>query len=415
MQLKFKRDTAFRKQFFVPDSFAHPAKMDAQLLIWIVENFTRVGDVILDPMAGQGTIMLACPLGRNVILNELEEKFCKMSRDNWELVKMKPRLGYEMGWCQIIQGDARNLSAYFLNVKRDASIQKGADAIITSPPYAESVQSSRHSDSGPNQRRQRLIKAGYNPDDYQLGVGRNCQVVWEYGKDKDNIGNLPYGSIDSIVTSPPYAETEAHHDFNFMKNSAQDFTERVKKGEVKGHGFTPEARKRAYEKAEQGKIENPDNVGNLPYGNIDAVITSPPYEEKTAWQDPSFQEKLKEKYGQRHWSSDGQYSGNQDNIGNLKGETYLQAMLEVYQQCHKVLKPQGLMILVTKNFIRNKQIIRLDSDTIKLCEQAGFGFLERHYRKLSSQSFWRIIYHQKHPEVEEIEFEDVLVFKKYGV
>ena len=33
-EIKFKRDTAFRKQFFVPDSFAHPAKMDAQLLIF---------------------------------------------------------------------------------------------------------------------------------------------------------------------------------------------------------------------------------------------------------------------------------------------------------------------------------------------------------------------------------------------
>ncbi len=30
-EIKFKRDTAFRKQLFVPDSFAHPAKMDAQL------------------------------------------------------------------------------------------------------------------------------------------------------------------------------------------------------------------------------------------------------------------------------------------------------------------------------------------------------------------------------------------------
>ena len=41
MEIKFKRDTAFRKQFFVPDSFAHPAKMDAQLLLWIVERYTE--------------------------------------------------------------------------------------------------------------------------------------------------------------------------------------------------------------------------------------------------------------------------------------------------------------------------------------------------------------------------------------
>jgi len=102
LKIKFKRDTAFRKQFFVPDSFAHPAKMDAQLLLWIVERYTQVGEAILDPMAGSGTTMLACTLGRNVLLVDLEEKFCKMMRDNWGLVKMRPQLGYQMGNCQII-------------------------------------------------------------------------------------------------------------------------------------------------------------------------------------------------------------------------------------------------------------------------------------------------------------------------
>ncbi|GAI13443.1 unnamed protein product, partial [marine sediment metagenome] len=105
----------------------------------------------------------------------------------------------------------------------------------------------------------------------------------------------------------------------------------------------------------------------------------------------------------------------ENNIGNLKGDTYLQAMLQVYRSCFAVLRDGGLMILVVKNFIRNKQVVRLDEDTIKLCEQAGFSFLERHYRKLTSQSFWRTIYHQKHPEVEKIEHEDVLVLIKYSM
>ena len=68
------------------------------------------------------------------------------------------------------------------------------------------------------------------------------------------------------------------------------------------------------------------------------------------------------------------------------------------------------MILVTKNFIRNKQIVRLDEDTIKLCGQAGFKFKERHYRELPAQSFWRVIYKQKYPDAPEIKYEDVLVF-----
>ena len=100
------------------------------------------------------------------------------------------------------------------------------------------------------------------------------------------------------------------------------------------------------------------------------------------------------------------------NIGNLKGESYLSAMLEVYQGCWRVLKPRGLMVLVTKNFIRDKLEVRLDLDTIKLCEQAGFQFVERHYRQLTSQSFWRTIYRQKYPDAPVLNKEDILVFRK---
>ena len=70
------------------------------------------------------------------------------------------------------------------------------------------------------------------------------------------------------------------------------------------------------------------------------------------------------------------------------------------------------MILVTKNFIRNKQIVNLDLDTIKLCEQAGFELVDWHFRKLTQQSFWRVIYQKKYPWVEQIKYEDILVFKK---
>ena len=69
------------------------------------------------------------------------------------------------------------------------------------------------------------------------------------------------------------------------------------------------------------------------------------------------------------------------------------------------------MVLVTKNFIRDKKIVPLDLDTIKLCEQAGFKLIDRLKRKLTQQSFWRTIYHQKFPDVPKIEYEDVLIFK----
>ena len=72
------------------------------------------------------------------------------------------------------------------------------------------------------------------------------------------------------------------------------------------------------------------------------------------------------------------------------------------------------MCLVVKNFIRDKKIVPLDLDTIKLCEQAGFKLIDRLKRKLTQQSFWRTIYHQKFPDVPKIEYEDVLIFRTNG-
>ena len=151
MKIKFKRDTSFRKNFFTPESFAHPAKMDSQLLLWIVNKYTKVGETILDPMAGSGTAMLACTMGRNVVLVELEDKFCKMMRDNWEIVRMMPQLGFTMGDCQIIQGDARRLEGLLL------------DKCIFSPPHGDSLNEKKNTTST-------------NPNHKKIGFWRNLHT-----------------------------------------------------------------------------------------------------------------------------------------------------------------------------------------------------------------------------------------------
>lgn len=475
---QFKRDTAFRKLFFVPDSFSHPAKMDSQLLVKIVETYTKVGDVILDPMAGSGTTMLACTLGRDVVLVELEEKFCKMMRDNWEEVKMRPQLGHEMGRCEIKQGDARRLTT----LQHSALQQSDADCIVSSPPFADAQHNYEHglkvlgknfrgrtawetkggkvdkiitsppytdnpTGGGLNTKPPRKgtkDQSGRSPDSpSQRGLvdkivtsppyaeiqatqdkeweytgkhnytGRRCKIQRYDDVSDDNIGNLPYGEIDKIITSPPYGNP---------RDTSEEYDDKYDLRRPKGVKWGREAYRGRYGKAD-------GQIGELEYGNIDSIITSPPYEgsvsastggERDQSSARQREKRLKDKgYDPakyqggvgRNLEVDFQYSEGEDNIGNLKSESYLEAMLQVYDQCFRCLKPQGLMILVTKNFIRNKQVVRLDEDTIKLCEQAGFKFLERHYRKLPAQSFWRVIYKQKFPDVETIDHEDVLVFK----
>lgn len=441
MELTFKRDTVIRKQYFAPESFAHPAKMDCQLLIWIVEHYTEAGETILDPMSGMGTTMLACTVGRNVIGVELEQKFVDMAKANWEKVRMMPQLGHTMGDCQILQGDARQLEGLLV------------EKIVTSPPY---------------------WAAKDHRVSQKLRPGRSTGLAITAGDNPSNIGNLPYGKVDSVITSPPYAETGVG-DWKTGRAEFQAWvlSELATKGyiEWQGNRYTESewramnhgridgrTTKGVHKHPTDGYSNNPDNLGNKPYGKIDSIITSPPYEASVSdnkegpgagsneakygrWKDGTAK---KHSYTQHEVAVDhiitsppyenqvhggtalkpliggagevGQpmpdgYGDNNANIGNLKSDSYLSAMLQVYKACHKVLKPHGLMILVTKNFIRNRQVIRLDLDTIKLCEQAGFTFLERHYRKLPAQSFWRTIYYKKNPDVEKLEYEDILVFE----
>ena len=107
--------------------------------------------------------------------------------------------------------------------------------------------------------------------------------------------------------------------------------------------------------------------------------------------------------------------GGEGNIGNTKGQDYLNQMKLVYEQCHHVLKPDGIMALVLKNFIRDQKVVRLDLDTQKLCESVGFTLVETFKRRLPAQSFWRILYRKRFPDVEPITHEGCLVFRKVAV
>ncbi len=311
--------------------------MHLALQVQLIERYTSPGDIILDPMAGIGTILVACSLGRNVICVELEAKFCDMMRGNWEKVKQRgPQMGFEMGHAEIICGDARHLEGLL------------ADAIITSPPYEASLEAtSRHTKGGIPERDKKLGQTG------------------------------TYGDIDAIITSPPYASTDPMADKEWFLKHREEFGG----GGVTGD-YVPKA---------------------------DCIITSPPYE---GCGDDMRVVGLNSQKCRRDSERAVDYAPSQDNLGNLKGPDYLSQMLLVYEQCHKALRPGGLMVLVTKNFIRDKQIVRLDSDTIALCEKAGFALVEKLQRKLTQQSFWRTIYQQKYPDAPRIEYEDILVFKQ---
>lgn len=371
------------------------------------------------------------------------------------------------------------------------------DTVITSPPYADSSKGDSKS------ARKGWEKLAKDPTSKRFGRKSHPSVGVEYSKDPNNIGNLAHGNgVDAVITSPPYANIhqvpsnsaewtvffqQMLQEKGYIEWQGKRYTEaewrRMNHGRIDGRS-TKGLKKDAH------YSDNPENIGNLEHeGNIDAIVTSPPYEATfnvkqhtlsgIAKRDPNFRREVggygreeanignlrREKEGvdavitsppfeasvsapndperraermrragldpktivggkARCGQIDWQYSESNENVGNLKGETYLSAMVKVYREMYKVLKPNGLAIIVLKNFIRHFKVVDLIGDTVKIMEHVGFKLERKIKFKLPVKSFWRLLYEQKWverfhkplpPEFESVyNYETVLVFKKRG-
>jgi len=424
------------KSIMPPEAVAHPAKFNVHLVEFLVEKYTKPGDIVLDPMAGTGILgVIAALRGRNAIQVEIEPRFYEWMEKARLNVENTPILGRK-GKIINILGDARKLSEL---------LSQNINTIITSPPYADSL---THEHDELKETKLVLRKSEENKGK-PVALGRS-QVHTIYSTSSNNIGSLPLvGNIDTIITSPPYAETISH------KSGGPVGVKKVGVSTITARTYST----------------SNDNIGNLPLGNVDVIITSPPYaREATASKPTKLELEGKFKMGHskevpytdddyRSW--DKRFGGN---IGKLKmfvgvpaspeeadyidkrperkgtlweytkevlvtpenvtqiqgskrlnrgrGETYVEAMMKVYNEMYKVLKPNGYAIVVIKPFIRNKQVIDLPYYTWLLMERAGFK-LEKLYKfRLPTKSFWRVLYYKKHPEVPEIAHEYVIVAMK---
>jgi len=135
----------FQKSWFVHNPpprlrgvLRHPAKFPETMIEEFIRFFTKAGQVVLDPMAGTGsTVIAAARAGRVGIGVELQEQYAQIARE-WlaeELCRAGactppavPQAGAEAPALQsrIITGDALKLGRLKL---------PSVDYCITSPPY----------------------------------------------------------------------------------------------------------------------------------------------------------------------------------------------------------------------------------------------------------------------------------------
>jgi hypothetical protein len=240
-------------------------------------------------------------------------------------------------------------------------------------------------------------------------------IDWSKQKDGRTVprpnsqGQIPNSySADAAVASPPYCGHVGHPDAD----------------EAAGKGLRVEKRQPASYTATGTDGQQIANLRD-PKNDIDAVLSSPPYEASVQCQDKTFEKTTAVGPIVR-----GNYGEAEGQIGQMEKETYCAAMLRVYQGLYAVLRPGGVVALVTKNPVKKGAIRRLDLDTIRLMQAAGFTFLERQRAMLAQdlatqgdmfgaaktvrherKSFFKRLFEKKYPHL-RVDHEDVLWFRK---
>jgi modification methylase len=186
--LDFPRDN-LRYQYFARESNQHQAKLEIRTFEWLVEEYTKIGEEILDPMSGIGTVHWAATMGRSTIAIEISPEFAEIQRTN--IKKLDETRGIN-GPHLILEGDCRR----FLPMT-PGGIRR---SIIFSPPYGDLWKKS----AGPKSKfmEEKHINIGYDLQDANVGNITNYPVYLIAMKEIYRLCNqsLRIGELLIIVT-----------------------------------------------------------------------------------------------------------------------------------------------------------------------------------------------------------------------
>ena len=311
--------------------------------------------------------------------------------------------GRKVKW-DVIQGDARELTKL---------LHESEFVGVVSPPYFSQVayQDKEFIISIAEDKSQRYrdgrLKGHYGSPE---AIRRYAEKIMEnYSLDPRNIGNLPDAPLAGII-SPPYQDTampsgcpahirklalEGNWD-KAIEIERNVEAENVKKGNKYAVSTDETIRKKiemALEREKGNYSENPDNIGNLKDVPLVGVM-SPPYSQAqqgggiaiNGYNGPHIHEMGKNQpgkvgracgYMKEFHGSDPVNIGNfPDNNGNQKDESYLSAMLKVYQQAY--LCGISPLVVVTKDPTRNGKLRMLSLDSVFLLQSAGYEIFDYH-------------------------------------
>jgi DNA modification methylase len=172
-QLDPKTWLKFQKSWFIHNPpprkkgvLVHPAKFPETMAQEFIEFFTKPGEVVLDPMAGTGsTLIAALRAGRHSYGIELNPKYAEIAR---QIVAEERRsLGSSIQEIksEIINGDASVAASYHLPT---------IDYVLTSPPYWDML----HAKGAGTQKRRRIsteLDVFYSDDPGDLGNLHNYE------------------------------------------------------------------------------------------------------------------------------------------------------------------------------------------------------------------------------------------------
>lgn len=397
------------------ETFSHPAKFSRGLIRRIYRHaielgWIQSGDTVLDPFGGVGLGALEAGInGLNWVGCELEQKFVDMgagvdcqgiSKADWVRFYGRWDRAKNAGlrWCPECLAQ--------VEIEREETETDQQASFFEAIP---SVSLIRHSGKIPftNPHRYRG-----NLELFRKWARSGTWAVLLQG-DSRRLGKV-LAETDLVLGSPPYATSSQDYATGWKTIDPKKSVHNRRGRQCEAsYGDHPAQIANLPEGDPQATIGSPPFVGSVgsddpekrgglfrdpkrngdknltaTYGDTEGqlgrmaegVISSPPFEEQKRYSGTRLSQSMKNhpafnKPGESTFTDYGQSQGQ---LGSESCETFWQAARTILEQCYQVLPPGGVSIWVVKDFVRNGQRVPFGMQWRQLCEAVGFEHLETH-------------------------------------